>query len=158
MLIALLYSLYRNLLFNDDMTLTTIFIEPSAYEESAGGNELEGFSDELGSQEESEFLTDESKGEMLERANEIAQKYNSEDFEVVELNTFDDLFKDKVDYVDLIKIEATRAQLDVVKAVSDAGMAVMAHIGIRPQSISRTGVLKAEGVSAEAAAMAALAA
>ena len=53
--------------------------------------------------------------------------------------------------VDLIKIEATRAQLDVVRAVSDAGMAVMAHIGIRPQSISRTGVLKAEGVSAEAA-------
>lgn len=53
--------------------------------------------------------------------------------------------------VDLIKIESTRAQLDVVLAVSDAGMAVMAHIGIRPQSISRTGVLKAEGVSAEAA-------
>ena len=53
--------------------------------------------------------------------------------------------------VDLIKIEATRAQLDVVKAVSDAEMAVMAHIGIRPQSISKTGVLKAEGVSAEAA-------
>jgi len=52
---------------------------------------------------------------------------------------------------DIIKIEATRAQLNVVKAISDAGMAVMAHIGIRPQSISKTGVLKAEGVSAEAA-------
>lgn len=52
---------------------------------------------------------------------------------------------------ELIKIEATAAQLDVVKAVSDAGMAVMAHIGIRPQSIARLGRLKAEGTTAEEA-------
>ncbi|MCK4974237.1 MAG: MMPL family transporter, partial [Sulfurimonas sp.] len=69
-------------LFNDDMTLTTIIIEPSAYEEGAGGDELEGFSDESSSQEELEFLTDKSKSEMARRANEIAQKYRSEDFEV----------------------------------------------------------------------------
>ncbi|MCK4737319.1 MAG: RND transporter, partial [Sulfurimonas sp.] len=31
--LALKSDLYRNLLFNDDMTLTTIIIEPSAYEE-----------------------------------------------------------------------------------------------------------------------------
>ena len=36
----------------------------------------------------------------------------------------------------VIKIEATAAHLEVVRAVSDAGMAVMAHIGIRPQSIT----------------------
>ncbi len=51
----------------------------------------------------------------------------------------------------LIKIEATAAQLDVVKAVSDAGMGVMAHIGIRPQSITKLGKLKAEGTTAELA-------
>ncbi len=50
---------------------------------------------------------------------------------------------------DIIKIEASRAQIDVVKAVSDAGMSVMAHIGIRPQSISKTGKLKAQGITAQ---------
>ena len=53
--------------------------------------------------------------------------------------------------VDLIKIEATSAYLPVVKAVSDAGMAVMAHIGIRPQSIAKSGKLRAEGTTAELA-------
>ena len=52
---------------------------------------------------------------------------------------------------DIIKIEATEAQLDVVKAVSDAGMSVMAHIGIRPQSICKLGKFKAEGTNAELA-------
>jgi len=51
----------------------------------------------------------------------------------------------------MIKIEATGAYLDVIKAVSDAGMAVMAHIGMRPQSISRIGRFKAEGTMAEMA-------
>jgi 3-methyl-2-oxobutanoate hydroxymethyltransferase len=51
----------------------------------------------------------------------------------------------------LIKIEATAAHLDVIKAVSDAGMAVMAHIGIRPQSITKSGKLKAEGTTADMA-------
>jgi len=51
----------------------------------------------------------------------------------------------------LIKIEATAAHLDVIKAVSDAGMAVMAHIGIRPQSITKSGKLRAEGTTAELA-------
>ncbi|MCW8895131.1 efflux RND transporter permease subunit [Sulfurimonas sp.] len=80
--IAVNNELYKNLLFNEDKTLTTIIIEPSAYENSVDGDELEGFADESIVQEEFEFLTDESKGEMLNYANEIAQKYNSEDFEV----------------------------------------------------------------------------
>jgi len=53
--------------------------------------------------------------------------------------------------VQMVKIEATGAQLDVIKSVSDAGIAVMAHIGIRPQSISKTGRYKAEGTTAEMA-------
>lgn len=52
---------------------------------------------------------------------------------------------------DIVKIEATEAHLPVIKAVSDAGMAVMAHIGLRPQSIAKTGKLKAEGTGAGAA-------
>ncbi len=53
--------------------------------------------------------------------------------------------------VQMIKIEASEPYLDVIKAVSNAGMAVMAHIGIRPQSISKTGRFKAEATSAEMA-------
>lgn len=51
----------------------------------------------------------------------------------------------------MIKIEASGAYLDVIKAVSDAGMAVMAHIGIKPQSISKIGRFKAEATTAEIA-------
>lgn len=54
--------------------------------------------------------------------------------------------------VQIIKIEVTSAHLNVIKAVSDAGMAVMAHIGMRPQNIGKTGKLKAEGTTAEMAA------
>ena len=50
----------------------------------------------------------------------------------------------------MVKIEANRAHLDVIKAVSDAGIAVMAHIGIRPQGISKTGRFKAQGTTARA--------
>jgi 3-methyl-2-oxobutanoate hydroxymethyltransferase len=52
----------------------------------------------------------------------------------------------------MVKIEATSHYLDVVKAVSEAGIAVMAHIGIRPQSISKIGRFKAEATTAEMAA------
>jgi len=52
----------------------------------------------------------------------------------------------------MVKIEATGAYLDVIEAVSDAGIAVMAHIGIRPQSISKIGRFKAEATTAEMAA------
>ena len=54
--------------------------------------------------------------------------------------------------VQMVKIEATSAYLDVIKAVSDAGIAVMAHIGIRPQSISKIGRFKAEATTAPMAA------
>ncbi len=48
----------------------------------------------------------------------------------------------------IVKVEATVAHLDVIKAISDAGMSVMAHIGIRPQRIAQLGKLKAEGTTA----------
>lgn len=51
----------------------------------------------------------------------------------------------------MVKFEITRAYVDVIKAVSDAGIAVMAHIGIRPQFIGKMGEFKAEGTTAEMA-------
>jgi 3-methyl-2-oxobutanoate hydroxymethyltransferase len=51
----------------------------------------------------------------------------------------------------IVKIETTAAHLDIIRAVSDAGMAVMAHIGIRPQRVAKLGRLKAEGTTAELA-------
>lgn len=51
----------------------------------------------------------------------------------------------------MVKIEASEAYLDVINAVSDAGIAVMAHIGIKPQSISKVGRFKAEATTAEMA-------
>ena len=52
----------------------------------------------------------------------------------------------------IIKIEANSAYLDVIKAVSDAGIAVMVHIGIKPQSIMKIGRFRAEATTAEMAA------
>jgi 3-methyl-2-oxobutanoate hydroxymethyltransferase len=49
----------------------------------------------------------------------------------------------------MVKFEVSRAYVDVVRAVSDAGIAVMAHIGIRPQYIGKFGRFKAEGTTAE---------
>ena len=51
----------------------------------------------------------------------------------------------------MVKIEINVAYLDVIKAVSDAGIAVMAHIGIKPQSIGKIGRFKAEATTAEMA-------
>jgi len=52
----------------------------------------------------------------------------------------------------MVKIEASGAYTDVIRAVSEAGMAVMAHIGIKPQSIGKVGRFKAEASTAEMAA------
>ena len=49
----------------------------------------------------------------------------------------------------MVKLEVTGADLDTVKAISDAGIAVMAHIGIRPQRISMVGRFRAEATTAE---------
>jgi 3-methyl-2-oxobutanoate hydroxymethyltransferase len=51
----------------------------------------------------------------------------------------------------MVKIEATAAHLDTIRAVADAGIAVMAHIGIRPQRITTVGRFRAEATTAELA-------
>ena len=51
----------------------------------------------------------------------------------------------------MVKIEATGAYLNIIKVMSDTGIAVMAHIGIRPQSISKIGRFKADATVAEVA-------
>ncbi len=74
-------EMYKNLLFNEDFTLTTIILEPNAYESVEGGDELDGFGeDEESSNAEAEFLLDTSKSEMVRATDAILQKYSSEDF------------------------------------------------------------------------------
>lgn len=79
--IALNNAMYKNLLFNDAHTFTTIILEPNAYEASANNDELDGFGEES-SDEKAEFLTDPSKSEMVREANKIAKKYNKGDLKV----------------------------------------------------------------------------
>ena len=52
---------------------------------------------------------------------------------------------------DMVKIEASTPYLDVIKSISNAGIAVMAHIGIRPQNIAKTGKYRAEATEAQMA-------
>jgi 3-methyl-2-oxobutanoate hydroxymethyltransferase len=51
----------------------------------------------------------------------------------------------------MVKIEATVAYLDTIKAVSEAGIPVMAHIGILPQRIAAVGRFHAEATTADRA-------
>jgi 3-methyl-2-oxobutanoate hydroxymethyltransferase len=52
----------------------------------------------------------------------------------------------------LIKVEVGETHADIVKAISDAGMGVQAHFGIKPQTVGKLGKLKVEGDTVEAAA------
>jgi 3-methyl-2-oxobutanoate hydroxymethyltransferase len=49
---------------------------------------------------------------------------------------------------DAVKIEAAVTQLPLVSRLADAGVAVVAHLGLRPQFIGRLGEYKAQGRSA----------
>ena len=53
--------------------------------------------------------------------------------------------------VDSIKLEGGKRIVDVIRAITDAGMSVMGHIGLTPQSSSALGGFKAQGRTAEAA-------
>ncbi|MEA2091321.1 MAG: efflux RND transporter permease subunit [Campylobacterota bacterium] len=79
--LAINSEMYKNLLFSEDNTLTTIILEPSAYESSSNADELDGFGEEA-SAEDLEFLKDSSKSEMVRVAEEIAQKFSSDDFDI----------------------------------------------------------------------------
>ena len=49
---------------------------------------------------------------------------------------------------DCVKIEAAESQLPAVKELSDAGVAIMAHLGLRPQAVGVLGGYKAQGRTA----------
>lgn len=53
--------------------------------------------------------------------------------------------------VDCIKLEGGKRVTKIIKAFSNAGMLVMGHIGLTPQSSSALGGFKAQGRTAEAA-------
>jgi len=80
--LAINNKMYKNLLFNEKLTLTTIILEPNAYENSESDNELDGFGDEDDSEKDLVFLEDSSKSEMIRKAQEIAKKFSSDDFRV----------------------------------------------------------------------------
>ncbi len=79
--LAINSEMYKNLLFSQDNTLTTIILEPSAYEVSSNANELEGFGEDE-SKEKLKFLQDSSKSEMVRISEEIAHKFSSDNFDV----------------------------------------------------------------------------
>ena len=78
---ALNNAMYKNLLYNEAHTMTTIILEPSAYESVEGADDLAGFSDE-GATEEAEFLSDPSKSQMVRAADKIAKEFNKKGFHV----------------------------------------------------------------------------
>lgn len=53
--------------------------------------------------------------------------------------------------MDAVKLEGGQEVARTVKAISDAGIAVMAHIGLTPQSVSKLGGYRTQGTTAEAA-------
>ena len=52
---------------------------------------------------------------------------------------------------DCVKLEAAESQLPAVKELSDAGVAIMAHLGLRPQAVGVLGGYKAQGRTADEA-------
>lgn len=53
--------------------------------------------------------------------------------------------------VDAVKIEGGKVRADTIKAVIEAGIAVMGHVGLTPQSYSALGGFKAQGKTADQA-------
>ena len=80
--LAINSEMYRNLLFDENYKYTTIILEPSAYESSDNGDELDGFGEDETADENLEFLLDSSKSEMVRKADEIIEKYKAENFDV----------------------------------------------------------------------------
>jgi 3-methyl-2-oxobutanoate hydroxymethyltransferase len=52
---------------------------------------------------------------------------------------------------DCIKLEVAQSHAKLVKRLADAGVAVMAHLGLRPQSVGLLGGYRSQGRSAEQA-------
>ncbi len=52
---------------------------------------------------------------------------------------------------DMVKIEAAESQLPLVKSLADAGVAIVAHLGLRPQAVGLLGGYRYQGRTAEEA-------
>ena len=57
----------------------------------------------------------------------------------------------KEGHVDSVKLEGGREMVATVRAIIAAGIAVMGHIGLTPQSLSKLGGFRSQGRTAEAA-------
>ena len=53
--------------------------------------------------------------------------------------------------MDAVKLEGGRERLDAIKAITGAGIPVMGHLGLTPQSVHQLGGFRAQGRSAAAA-------
>ncbi|MFO8036762.1 MAG: 3-methyl-2-oxobutanoate hydroxymethyltransferase [Anaerolineales bacterium] len=53
--------------------------------------------------------------------------------------------------MDAVKLEGGKERLDAIQAILDAGIPVLGHLGLTPQSIHKLGGFKAQGKSAAAA-------
>jgi 3-methyl-2-oxobutanoate hydroxymethyltransferase len=54
----------------------------------------------------------------------------------------------KLSGCDCVKIEAAPSQLPAIRELSDAGVAIMAHLGLRPQAVGMLGGYRAQGKTA----------
>jgi 3-methyl-2-oxobutanoate hydroxymethyltransferase len=50
---------------------------------------------------------------------------------------------------DCVKVEAAESQLTAIRELADAGIAIMAHLGLRPQAVGVLGGYKAQGRTAD---------
>ena len=50
---------------------------------------------------------------------------------------------------DCVKLEVARSHLNLVRELADAGVAIMAHLGLRPQAVGLLGGYRTQGRSAE---------
>ena len=57
----------------------------------------------------------------------------------------------KEGYIDVVKLEGGQERAQVVTAIVDAGIPVMGHIGLTPQTISKLGGFRTQGRTVEAA-------
>jgi 3-methyl-2-oxobutanoate hydroxymethyltransferase len=53
--------------------------------------------------------------------------------------------------MDAVKLEGGRERLDAIRAIVDAGIPVMGHLGLTPQSVQQLGGFRAQGRTAETA-------